>query len=178
MNKLNQCLSGDADSIEMYILPEARERSEVRSGGGTYQSTCDFSTDHTADPTGATVGSIEKLTERYTRLTGDTAPHNGLGMTEGSNRGSTSRVGPYQGDRRDPQPPGVEEEEEEVYCSYCGIHLSRLTPRSFRVLILVALSASAFVQVDTYLLTVQVYICCKCFYMQLSQGFSLKSSLF
>lgn len=158
MNKLNRCLSRDVDSIEMYILPEELdpgEGREFRNLEKSYQSTSDLT--HPSNYNAGEISSGERYSgngediERYTKLPGCTK--HGPDMKEEAaieRRGGLcpSRVGQSQ-DKADPQG-----EEEPAYCSYCGIHIWRFTSKSFRFLVLLSLSASAFVQVQQFFMQV------------------------
>lgn len=145
MNKLNRCLSGDVDSIEMYILPEELdpgEGREFRNLEKSYQSTSDIT--HRSNYNAGEISSGERYSgngediERYTKLPGCTK--DGPDMKEEAaidRRGGPcpSRVGQCQ-DKAGPQG-----EEEPAYCS-------------FRFLVLLSLSASAFVQVQQFFMQV------------------------
>lgn len=164
MNKLNRCLAGDVDSIEMYILPEELdpgEGREFRNREKSYHSTSDLT--HRSNYNAGEISSGEQYSgngegiERYTKLPGCTK--HGLDMKKEASierRGGPcpSRVGPCK-DKADPQG-----EEEPAYCSYCGIHVWRFTPKSFRFLVLLSLSASAFVQVQQFFSRVNTQLLC------------------
>ncbi|XP_061179184.1 solute carrier organic anion transporter family member 4A1-like isoform X1 [Saccostrea echinata] len=130
--KLKRCLSGDVDSIEMYILPESDpgEGLEGSYQGKSYSSTLDSTME-------GSISGVCRNTEDYNKSEVSDLYTEVSGKMEG--RSDSSRKQSSQG--KDDCP-----EEEPAYCSYCGFHFLRFTSISFRVLILLALSASAFVQ--------------------------------
>jgi hypothetical protein len=150
MSRLNRCLAGDVDSIEMYILPEA---GDERNGSG-YSSTLDTKVGENSETCRDSRDEVDFMrTDIITGVAG--LVESRYPGKKGSHSEEKGVVAAPEGQLEDAG-DRMKEEGEPAYWEYCGIRVLRFTGTSFRVLLVMILSAAAFVQVMHCYLNSQV----------------------